>query len=635
MLEQILQKYWGYSVFRPLQKEIIESVLAGNDTLALLPTGGGKSICFQIPALALEGMCLVISPLIALMKDQVEQLQKRDIAAEAIYSGMEWRMIDKVLDEAVNSKLKFLYISPERLKTAMFVERAKRMKISLLAVDEAHCISQWGYDFRPLYLDIAEFRHTIPQVPVIALTATATEIVKRDIQEKLQFNNPNNVFQKSFARENLSYSTFKVEDKERKMLDILQKVAGTAVVYVRNRRKTQEIAEFLQKNGISADYYHAGLSNQWRSNKQDNWLQNRTRVMVATNAFGMGIDKPEVRVVIHWDLPDSLEAYYQEAGRAGRDEKKAYAVALYHAQDLEDLNTRTLLNYPEADFVKTIYQALANYFHLPTGAGEYSSYDFDLAEFQRTFNFTGTQAFYALKLLESEGLIEFNESFHNPAQVMFTLGGRGLYEFQMKHPKAEPIIRVLQRIYGEGIQNHLVNISERSIAHYLQVSDSEIVKQLNRLQDYEVVVYSPVKEKAQITFLSPRYEVANLPLDLAKIEQRKQRDLAKIKAVKHYVEHPHRCRTQLLLEYFGEISDYTCGVCDNCLKKKKAAQTPEAEVGSHTEKISQILTAGALAPRILVQKLQPLPEKEALQIIRQMLDIGLLQYLEDGRLSLS
>jgi ATP-dependent DNA helicase RecQ len=632
MLEQILQKYWGYATFRTLQKEIIESVLAGNDTLALLPTGGGKSVCFQVPALALEGMCLVISPLIALMKDQIEQLQKRGIEAEAIYSGMDWRMMDKVLDEAVDGKLKFLYLSPERLKTEMFLQRAKRMKISLLAIDEAHCISQWGYDFRPLYLEIATFRQFIPQVPLIALTATATELVKRDIQEKLQFRNLDNVFQKSFARENLSYSTFLVEDKAHKMVDILQKVAGTAVVYVRNRRKTQEIAEILQKNGISADYYHAGLSNQLRSTKQDNWLQNRTRVIVATNAFGMGIDKPEVRVVIHWDLPDSLEAYYQEAGRAGRDERKAYAVALYHPNDLEDLTTRTMLNYPEADFVKTVYQALANYLNVPIGAGEFSNYDFDLAEFQRNFNFIGTQAFYALKLLESEGLIEFNESFHNPAKVMFTLTGKGLYEFQMKHPKAEPIIRILQRIYGEGIQNHLVNISERNIAHYLQVAESEIVKQLNRLQDYEVIVYSPIKEKAQITLLSPRYDLTNLPLNLVKIEERKQRDIAKIKAVKHYVTHPHRCRTQLLLEYFGEISDHTCGVCDNCLHKKKASSATEEPAVS--EKIGQILALGALAPRVLLQKLQPLPEKEVLVIIRQMLDVKLLEYLEDGRLSL-
>jgi ATP-dependent DNA helicase RecQ len=632
MLEQILQKYWGYATFRTLQKEIIESVLASNDTLALLPTGGGKSVCFQVPVLALEGMCLVISPLIALMKDQVEQLQKRGIAAEAIYSGMDWRMMDKVLDEAIDGKLKFLYLSPERLKTEMFLMRAKRMKISLLAIDEAHCISQWGYDFRPLYLEIASFRQLIPQVPLIALTATATEVVKRDIQEKLQFKTLDKVFQKSFARENLSYSTFLTEDKTRKMVDILQKVAGTAVVYVRNRRKTQEIAEILQKNNISADYYHAGLSNQLRSTKQDNWLQNRTRVIVATNAFGMGIDKPDVRVVIHWDLPDSLEAYYQEAGRAGRDERKAYAVALYHPNDLEDLTTRIMLNYPEADFVKTVYQALANYLNVPTGAGEFSNYDFDLAEFQRNFNFTGTQAFYALKLLESEGLIEFNESFHNPAKVMFTLIGKSLYEFQMKNPKAEPIIRVLQRIYGEGIQTHLVNISERNIAHYIQVSESEIVKQLNRLQDYQVILYSPIKEKAQITLLSPRYDLTNLPLNLAKIEQRKQRDLAKIKAVKHYLTHPHRCRTQLLLEYFGEISDQACGVCDNCLHKKKAVHASQELTVS--EKIQQVLALGALAPRVLLQKLQPLPENEALAIIRQMLDVKLLEYLEDGRLSL-
>lgn len=354
-IHEILQKYWGYSTFRPLQEDIIRSVMSGHDTLALLPTGGGKSVCFQVPGLATEGLCLVISPLIALMKDQVEQLTRRGILAQAIYSGMSNREIDIALDNCIYGHTKFLYISPERLQTELFQVRAAKMKIGLLAIDEAHCISQWGYDFRPPYLQIAEFRQLIPQVPCIALTATATEVVKKDIQEKLAFKN-GAVFQKSFARANLSYSAFFEENKEKRLLEMLQKVPGTAVVYVRNRKRTQQAADYLRKMGISADFYHAGLPNDQRAKKQEAWIQNKTRVIVATNAFGMGIDKPDVRLVVHIDLPDSLEAYYQEAGRAGRDEKLAYATALFNQQDINQLRQNIQTSYPTEDLIRRVYQ---------------------------------------------------------------------------------------------------------------------------------------------------------------------------------------------------------------------------------------------------------------------------------------
>jgi ATP-dependent DNA helicase RecQ len=627
-IHEILQNYWGYTQFRALQEDIIESVLSGKDTLALLPTGGGKSVCFQVPALALEGMCVVISPLIALMKDQIEQLQQRGISAEAVHSGLDFKQIDQILNEAMDGKVKFLYLSPERLKTEIFRERAKRMKISLLVIDEAHCISQWGYDFRPPYLEIAEFRKQIPQVPVIALTATATEKVKIDIQEKLAFNENAQVFQKSFARANLSYSAFLQEDKERKLLDILQKVPGTAVVYVRNRQRTREIAEMLQRNRISADYYHAGLTPLLRAEKQDAWIQGKVRVIIATNAFGMGIDKPDVRTVTHWDLPDSLEAYYQEAGRAGRDEQKAYAVALYTLKDLEDLETQVETSYPDIEYIRTIYQALANHFQIPINAGEFVPYEFDLGEFQTTYNRKGVQPYYAIKKLEEEGFLQLNEAYHNPSKVYFRIPYNEVYSFLFKNQGAEPIITVLRRLY-EGIFNQFTVISERTIAYHLKTSAEQVQKQLTRLQELEVLTYQPQKDKARLLFLTPRYDVKHLPLDVLKIAERKARDLAKVRAVRQYMQHEHRCRTQLLLEYFGEISYKLCGVCDICLRKTKEEKRTLSAL--NPAQLKSFLQEKPLLLRELVAKFSD-NEEEVLQLIQRLVDTQEIRYLENGKI---
>lgn len=629
MIEEILQKYWGYPSFRPLQADIIHSVLEGKDTLALLPTGGGKSICFQVPALALEGLCLVISPLIALMKDQVEQLQKRQIPAKAIYSGLNRREIDRTLEEACEGKLKFLYLSPERLKTELFLARLPRMQVGLLAIDEAHCISQWGYDFRPPYLEIAEFRQQIPGVTCIALTATATPEVRDDIQAKLSFASNAQVFQKSFARANLSYSCLPEENKEARLLKILQRVPGTAVVYVRNRRQTQKIAELLQQHQVSADFYHAGLTNELRSQKQEAWINNQTRVMVSTNAFGMGIDKPDVRLVVHIDLPDSLEAYYQEAGRAGRDEQKAYAVALYHPNDLKELKRQVDTAYPEIEFIKKVYESLGNYFGLALNAGEMSFYDLDIKTFCKDFNLPILSTYQALKQLEQQGFIQFNESFYSPSQVKFHLSAREVYEFQLKQPASQRLLRGLTRLL-EGANQEYRPVYERDLARLLGMSESVIVRQLEWLSRQKILHYEARKDKPQVCFLTPRYDIKYLPFDKKRFETRRKIAEDKVKAVQQYVEHQHRCRTQILQEYFGEISYQKCGVCDICTKAKKSNQSDT----HYQEAIKEALQERTLSLQLLRTKVNPKDEEVFAQAIRLMLDQNLIAYQRDGNLAL-
>jgi len=633
-IHQILARYWKYKQFRPLQEEIIQSVLAGNDTLALLPTGGGKSICFQVPAMAKEGICLVVSPLIALMKDQVEQLKRRDIPAVALFMGMSRREIDLELDNCVFGKYKFLYLSPERLQTEIVIERVKRMNVCLLAVDEAHCISQWGENFRPPYAQIAEFRQIIPKVPVIALTATATEVVKKDIQEKLNFVRPK-VFQKSFSRANLSYSAYLEEDKERRLLKILENVPGTAIVYVRSRKRTQAIAEWLQRCGIRADFYHAGLDNAQRSNRQDAWISNRTRVIVATNAFGMGIDKPDVRTVIHLDLPDTLEAYYQEAGRAGRDERKAYAVVLFNSGDVNDLERRVLQSYPPVAVIRQVYQALANYYKLAVGSSQFASYDFDLDDFRKVYDLPASDTYQAIKRLEEAGLIQLSESYYTPSRLYFPVDNRQLYEFQVANAIYDPLIKLTLRVYGGELFSNFLTISENTLAKHLHASVKDVQAYLTRLHQVGIVVYEPQKDKPQLTFLTPRHDSLNLPIDARTLEVRKQRDLEKAKAVANYVQHPFRCRTQLLLEYFNELTDATCKVCDNCLKRKKwSVELPES-LSEHRKQILRSLQPGALSLTGLVQQLKPKNEEVLLKTIQEMVGAGEILYLENGNIALT
>ncbi|MEO1052599.1 MAG: ATP-dependent DNA helicase RecQ [Bacteroidota bacterium] len=620
---EILKEIWGYDQFRPLQEDIVNGVLKGHDVLALLPTGGGKSICFQVPAIALDGICIVISPLIALMKDQVEQLNKRGVAAIAIYSGLSAKEIDIALDNCVYGKIKFLYLSPERLLTEMFRERVQRMKVGLLAVDEAHCISQWGYDFRPPYLQIAELRALLPDVNIIALTATATKEVSGDIQEKLRFNNAQ-VFQKSFARPNLSYSVRYVEDKEKKLLEILRRVPGTAVVYVRSRRRTKEIAVFLRKNRINADFYHAGLSNEERAHKQEAWINDQTRVIVSTNAFGMGIDKPDVRVVVHMDLPDTLEAYYQEAGRAGRDEKKAFAVVLYDSQDTEDLVSRVTKSYPDMQTIRKTYQSLANYYKIAVGSSEGESFDFDIQDFVSAFNLDYTEVYFSLKKLESEGFIQLNEGYYNPSKVIIAVDNKKLYEFQIAYARFDSLIKALLRIYGGELFTTYLRVDEKALAQYLGTTERDIYEQLTAMDNLKVITYEKRKDKPQLTLLTHRYDASNLPLNETHLMAMKDRDIAKMKSVIQYVENDHRCRTQQLLEYFDEVSYERCGVCDYCVDQRSKAH--EIDMHSMHELVIKLLEQHPLPIEELVDKIDPKNKEELLEVIKLMVDSEELYY---------
>lgn len=563
----VLKLYWGHKNFRPLQEDIVDSVTAGYDTLALLPTGGGKSICFQVPGICLEGLTLVISPLIALMKDQVQNLMKRGIAAEAIYSGQHFRDIDRILENAVYGKYKFLYISPERLKTELFQARLGRMNIGLLAIDEAHCISQWGYDFRPPYLEIAEIRKKLPKVPIIALTATATPEVIIDIQDKLAFKNQK-VFQKSFERANLTYVVLEEEAKETKLLDILNKVPGSSVVYVRNRRKTAEIANFLALRGIKADFYHAGLDPELRAEKQDAWISGLTRVIVATNAFGMGIDKPDVRTVVHLDIPDNIEAYFQEAGRAGRDEQKAFCVMLYNQKDLEMLDTTFEATYPDWEFVKQVYHSVGSYLHLATGGGIGNSYDFDLVDFIKTFKFDGFQTLAALKMLETEGWLGLTDAVFTAPQIALLVNAPKLYDLQMRDKDADLLIRAVSRIYG-GLSSSATKINLKRIASLMKVDEAIVNKILQSLHNDLIIDYKPQKDKAQIFFLQDRLPKDYIAYDQKAFNFRKNRHKFRIEAIKSYIKSTDTCRSVALLSYFGETETKPCGKCDICGERNR------------------------------------------------------------------
>jgi ATP-dependent DNA helicase RecQ len=565
-INSILEHYWGHSSFRPLQKEIIESVLSGKDTLALLPTGGGKSICYQVPALAMDRMCIVVSPLIALMKDQVQALHQKKIEAAAIYTGMPFPLVKDIFQMAVNEKLKFLYVSPERLTTNLFLEYLPGMNISLIAVDEAHCISQWGYDFRPAYLKIAELRNELPNVPLLAVTASATPKVQEDICEKLQFKN-HHIYKGSFLRPNLSFSVFKVESRINKILQILHNVQGTAIVYCKSRRMTQEVAQLLQLQHISADYYHAGLTNDERSAKQEAWLQNKTRVIVCTNAFGMGIDKPDVRVVIHHDTPDCLENYYQEAGRGGRDGKKAYAVLLYEEKDLRELEGLSAIRFPSIEEVKMVYQCLVNYLQMPEGSGEMEWIEFDITDFIKKFQLNVHTAMYSLKTLEQEGWISYAEQIFIPARLVFTANKTNLLEFEQKRPDLDPMIKTLLRNYG-GIFDMECFISEKQLVILTQQSLEEVKQQLIALHQNGIVQYTPQKDKPQLQFTQGRPSVENLLIHPQNRLNRKKEFEKRIKAMISYAKEIVQCRSKTIGVYFGDMESDECGICDVCLWKK-------------------------------------------------------------------
>ncbi len=573
------------------------------------------------------------------MRDQVEQLRKRGIPAAAIHSGMHYREIDTTLDNCIYGNTKFLYVSPERLRTEIMIERTKQMRVCLLAVDEAHCISAWGYDFRPPYLQIAEFRELIPNTPVIALTASATPEVQTDIQEKLAMRSRETggiaVFRQTFARPNLSYSAILEENKQTRLLKVLNNVPGTAIVYVRSRKQTEQLAEWLMRSGITADFYHAGLESKQRAAKQDAWLNDTCRVMVATNAFGMGIDKPGVRAVIHLEVPDTLEAYYQEAGRAGRDGQKAYAVMLYNKADLSTLEFRTEQQYPPVELLKRVYQALANYTAVPVGSGEFSDFDFDLATFTSTFKLPAQETHYALKILQQEGFIDLSEAYFHPSKLVFTLDNRQLYEFQVMNPTLDPFIKLILRMYGGEVFTDFVTISEPALARAFMLDQRKIMDMLTFLHERNVIIYDKQKEKPQLTFLTPRIHADQLPLNGYELEQTKQRALAKVRAALHYAQHTVQCRTRLIQTYFGEVSDQACGICDNCLKQKKILDVDASAVREQVRQYVALANGPGLPPRQLADYFKTAEAETLAQTVRQMLAEDELRYTKGGNLTLN
>lgn len=631
---KVLKSVFGFSDFRPLQEDIVLSVGEGRDTLALLPTGGGKSLCFQVPAMMQDGICLVISPLIALMKDQVDALRKKGVLAAAVYSGMGKREIDNTLDNCIYGNYKFLYVSPERLKTAIFIERFKQMKVNLIAVDEAHCISQWGYDFRRPYLDIAEIRPFHPEVPVIALTASATLKVRDDIVDKLNLDRPN-VFVKSFARPNLSYSVRFVENKIEMAIKILEKVPGSSIVYSRNRRGTKDIAQVLNKVGISAHFYHAGLDNATREKKQQDWMAGRVRVMVATNAFGMGIDKPDVRSVIHNELPENLEYYYQEAGRAGRDGIRAYGVVLTQENDLKTIAERAEMAYPPIDYIKKVYQCLANYYRIAVGSSLMISYDMELGDFTKTYQLEMRPAYHALKVMQQEGLIALSESFNSMSTIHLVIDQSKLYEFQIAYAKLDPLIKILLRMYGGELFVAHVPIQESVLANTLGLRIEEVEKGLTFLDRQGVLAYEKRKDKPQITFLTPRYDAAKLPLNVNRIAARRANSLEKANSIIAYAKNERVCRTIQLVSYFGEENDRKCGECDVCMKEKRLKKRAKIEK-KFRERVIETLGKGLSFPlEALLSKAGVRNDPFYISLLREWEDEGLIKTTSDGKIKLT
>jgi ATP-dependent DNA helicase RecQ len=616
-IHQVLLKYWGYNAFRPLQEDIINSALEGNDTLALLPTGGGKSICFQVPAMTKEGICIVVSPLIALMKDQVENLTKRNIKAVAIYSGMTRREIDITLDNCVYGNIKFLYISPERIETDIFKVRLEKMNVNLIAIDESHCISQWGYDFRPSYLNIAKLREIKPNVPFIALTATATPNVVIDIQKQLQFKKEN-ALQKSFERKNLAYTVLNEEDKYNRVLKILKNVPGTSVIYVRSRKKTKEIALFLIKNGVSADFYHAGLSNEERTLKQSNWINNITRVIVSTNAFGMGIDKPDVRSVIHIDLPDSLEAYFQEAGRGGRDEAKAYAVLLFEEADRIDLEQRIVNSFPEIDVIKKVYQSLANFFQIPIGSALNESYSLNIVEFSQQYNLQVYTVYNCLRFLEKEGYLILSESNHNASRVKIEIKKDDLYEFQVKKPKFDLFLKTILRSYT-GLFENYAKIDEFEIAKRMKTTKDKVVKALQYLSHLEVISYLEQTNQPQLTYLTERLNIKDVKISAKHYHERKEIAIKKMESVIYFATAKHKCRSEILLNYFGEKDVFRCGVCDVCIERNKL-ELSDVEFSSVSDQIKKIVQKEKLPTTQVINKIEGVRDDKIIKVIQWLME---------------
>jgi len=631
-IQQILKTYWGFDSFRSLQEEIILSVLDGKDTLALLPTGGGKSICFQVPALALEGICLVISPLVALMKDQVDALKDKGIKALYVHSGMTAREIDITLDNAAYGGYKFLYVSPERLETEIFIQRAPKLNVNLIAVDEAHCISQWGYDFRPTYLKIAEIRKFFPKAPVLALTATATPKVEIDICEKLEFGKNYNIFKQSFERKNIIYSVLNEENKAGRLIRLLEMIPGSAIVYGGYRRTCKDMADQLKLNDILADYYHAGLSHEERSARQEAWLSGRLRVMVCTNAFGMGIDKPDVRLVVHLDMPATLESYYQETGRAGRDGQRSFATAFVNGHDIDEIEANTG-DYPTASYIKTVYKALCNFLMIPEESGAGQSFNFDISEFSKRYELVAAQAYKALKEIENSGYISMSDSVYMPSRLMIRVNYQQVYEFQLNNPGYEPLIKTILRSYG-GCFDDYVTIKENDLGKRLSMPVKKLIENLHQLHKQKIIDYLPVNTSPQITFLVPRLPVAHLSFGVKELEIRRKSEKERRDYVIKYIKATDRCRGKILLNYFGEKKDEDCGHCDYCISRREMINS-EIYLDTIFSLIKDALKSRSQAVTELIAGNPEIDEKRMIEAIRWMVDRKMIRMTNNKILELN
>jgi len=620
---ELLDKYWGYSSFREKQEEIIHCVLERKDTLALLPTGGGKSICFQIPALYREGICIVISPLVALMQDQVETLNRKGIKAIYIHSAMPKRQIDIALDNAAYGDFKFLYVSPERIETSLFQERLKKMNVSMIAVDEAHCISQWGYDFRPSYLKINQLRNFVKEAPLIALTASATKKVVEDIQEKLEFRKPN-VIQKSFYRENLSYVVRETEDILNELSKVIKGVGGSGIVYANQRKRSEEIAKLLKSQGYNADFYHAGLDFASRKKKQENWINDSSGIMVATNAFGMGIDKSNVRFVVHIDLPSSIEAYYQEAGRAGRDGKRAYAVALYNKASLQRLKDSIEQKYPSKKEIILVYNALCNFLQIPLQGGEGQTFEIELNEFCNRYSFQRSKVTHSLELLSRELLIDWKFSSYSPSSAMIEAKQKDLYTFQLSHPIYDALISALLRLYG-GIYESYVTIDEALVGKMISKPKKWVIEKLEQLQKMDLIAYKTQSSQPKINFLKGRFDAKQIRLSKENYLDRKKKDTVDVKSVISYMTQNGNCRSKQLMRYFGDDSGINCRICDQCISRKK--RTIDVNKFKHIKnEIINALGDNKLSLKRLFSILSGLKEEDVIEVLRFMMDNDEIQF---------
>lgn len=624
---KILKQYWGYDNFRGIQEDIIRSIGEGRDTLGLMPTGGGKSITFQVPALAQEGLCLVITPLIALMKDQVRNLRERGIKATAIYSGMTREEIVIALENCIFGNYKFLYVSPERLDTEIFQIKLRSMHVSLITVDESHCISQWGYDFRPAYLKIADIRQLLPGVPVIALTATATPEVVSDIQQRLQFRQEN-VFRMSFERKNLAYVVRHTEDKESELLHILQRVDGSGIVYTRNRKKTKEISLFLNRNHITATFYHAGLNDETKDSRQKAWLKGEFRIMVATNAFGMGIDKPDVRVVIHADVPDSPEAYFQEAGRAGRDGMKAYAVLLFCARDKITLKQRVSDTFPEKSYIRKIYEDINFYYQMAMGDGRGCTFAFNIDEFCRNFKHFPVQTDSALKILTRAGYLEYTDEQDNASRIMFTITKEELYRIREQSKDTEKLLRILLRSYT-GLFTDYAYISEDNLSTRSGLSKQQIYETLLSLSRQHILHYIPAKKTPYIIYTRERQETERVYLSKEVYEDRKESYVQRINAMIEYAESENRCRSRMLLRYFGEKNEHNCGQCDVCLQQHQSG-LKSGEFEAISQQLQALLKENPLSLQEIKDKMQ-VPENHLMKVVSYLVSEEIIRQ-ENGYL---